>query len=173
MKSSMLVYTGHQSMYTVWLSTLACLTMLSGAHDCKEGVPSDSALISQVVLTQSRQKREPNPWAHITHYQRQPLSQCCYGEERRKILLSTALIQLSATQFQYVYLYVFFTTWEFGTQRMCRVRAPSSVCCKCAREKRAADTRIASNFCRPDRCVGLTWPVAGNWRHMTCHMTCR
>ena len=26
--------------------------------------------------------------------------------------------------------------------------------CRCAREKRAADTGIASFFCRPDRCVG-------------------
>ena len=44
---------------------------------------------------------------------------------------------------------------------------------RCARKKRAADTRIVSNFCRPDDSVGLTWPLARNWRHMTCHMTCR
>ena len=46
-----------------------CRSSAKGTHISEDFVPLNSTLVSQVVLTQPRQKREPNSRTHDSHYQ--------------------------------------------------------------------------------------------------------
>ena len=46
-----------------------CRSWAIGTHISEEFVPLNSIIVSQVVLTQPRQKREPNSRTQNSHYQ--------------------------------------------------------------------------------------------------------